>query len=52
MLVKDFECTSSGLLSIVGLSYLTETFFGEREHGHLISQVIKILDVYKVFFGC
>lgn len=45
MLVKDFECTSSGLLSVVGLSYLAETFLGERKRRHLISQVIKVLDV-------
>lgn len=45
MIVKDFECTSSGLLSIVGVSYLTETFLGERKHRSLISEVIKVLDV-------
>lgn len=52
MLVKDFECTSSRLLSIMGLSYLTETFLGEGKHGHLMSQVIKMLDIYEVFFVC
>lgn len=40
------------IVGYVGLSYLTETFLGERKHGHLISQVIKMLDVYKVFFVC